>query len=155
MADRLVVMSGGKVRQIGSQRELYEAPADRFVAGFIGRSAFLEGRVTAPGIFTTDGGLAVRCPAATAQGPAGLALRPERIAAGAEAASCDNRFTAKVEYVSYLGSLLDVHVRLSEHDRLVLQLANRQGMAEPKVGDTIEIGWNAPAGMVFPAENEN
>ena len=60
-----------------------------------------------------------------------------------------------MDYVSYLGSLLDVHVRLSEHDRLVLQLANRQGMAEPKVGDTIEIGWNAPAGMVFPAENEN
>src|SRR5262249_42438083 len=41
MADRLVVMNEGQVRQIGSQRDLYERPADRFVAGFVGRGTFL------------------------------------------------------------------------------------------------------------------
>ena len=41
MADRLVVMNEGSVRQVGSQRDLYERPADRFVAGFVGRSTFL------------------------------------------------------------------------------------------------------------------
>src|SRR6266550_2233664 len=39
MADRLVVMNEGSVRQVGTQRDLYERPADRFVAGFVGRSA--------------------------------------------------------------------------------------------------------------------
>ena len=49
VADRLVVMADGEIRQIGSQRDLYERPTDRFVAGFVGRSTFLQGRVTAPG----------------------------------------------------------------------------------------------------------
>ena len=65
MADRLVVMNEGSVRQVGSQRDLYERPADRFVAGFVGRSTFLDGTVEAPGRFRTDGGLSLA--AATAR----------------------------------------------------------------------------------------
>ncbi|PZN97781.1 MAG: Fe3+/spermidine/putrescine ABC transporter ATP-binding protein, partial [Hyphomicrobiales bacterium] len=80
MADRLVVMEKGKVRQIGTQRELYEKPADRFVAGFIGRSAFLDGEITAPGRFRTKGGVEIGCAAATGTGavisPSRKALRP-------------------------------------------------------------------------------
>ncbi len=45
MADRLVVMSNGRVQQVGSQRDLYENPANTFVAGFVGRTNFLRGRV--------------------------------------------------------------------------------------------------------------
>src|SRR3546814_189485 len=59
MADRLVVMSEGAVRQVGTQRDLYERPADRFVAGFVGRSSFLAGALEAPGRFRSRGGLAV------------------------------------------------------------------------------------------------
>ena len=62
VADRLVVMADGEIRQIGSQRDLYERPADRFVAGFVGRSTFLDGRVTAPGEFETAGGLQAQMP---------------------------------------------------------------------------------------------
>jgi len=47
MADRLVVMNEGAVRQVGTQRDLYERPADRFVAGFVGRSTFLAGTIEA------------------------------------------------------------------------------------------------------------
>src|SRR5262249_61627185 len=61
MADRLVVMNEGAVRQVGNQRDLYERPADRFVAGFVGRSTFLDGTIEAPGRFRTDGGLAPAC----------------------------------------------------------------------------------------------
>ncbi len=43
MADRLVVMSEGRIRQIGTQQDLYERPADRFVADFVGRSTFSKG----------------------------------------------------------------------------------------------------------------
>ena len=79
MADRLVVMEKGKVRQIGTQRELYEKPADRFVAGFIGRSAFLDGDIAAPGRFRTVGGLDIACTAATVHRPGDA-----RLAAGAD-----------------------------------------------------------------------
>ena len=61
MADRLVVMSEGSVRQVGSQRDLYERPADRFVAGFVGRSNLLPGRVVGPGKFQTEGGVSIAC----------------------------------------------------------------------------------------------
>jgi len=52
MADRLVVMAHGEVQQVGSQRDLYERPAGRFVASFVGRSNFLEGSLTGPRRFT-------------------------------------------------------------------------------------------------------
>jgi putative spermidine/putrescine transport system ATP-binding protein len=147
VADRLVVMADGEIRQIGSQRDLYERPTDRFVAGFVGRSTSLQGRVTAPGAFETAGGLHFRCREEGATGPAALLLRPERLSLGA-VDGMDNRVAGKVEFVSYLGAVLELHVRLSPADRVVVQLANR-GDAAPNVGDSVEVGWQRDAGMVF------
>src|SRR5437773_6649006 len=79
MADRLVVMSEGRVRQIGSQQDLYERPVEKFVADFVGRSTFIDGRMDGPGRFVSAGGLAVACEA-SCTGSASLALRPERLA---------------------------------------------------------------------------
>src|SRR5262245_35079316 len=76
MADRLVVMSSGVIQQIGTQRELYDRPANRFVAGFVGRTNFFPGRVVAPGLFETAGGLKIRVGAGAAEAGAVLALRP-------------------------------------------------------------------------------
>ena len=149
MADRLVVMSEGSVRQVGSQRDLYERPADRFVAGFVGRSTFLEGKVEAPGRFRTSGGLAIACAGGQA-GRAALSLRPERLEiAAARQAGLDNSLRGTVEFVSYLGALIDIHVRLSPGDRLVVQVANRDGGFAPDVGDAVHVGWSASAGQVF------
>ena len=61
MADRLVVMSEGRIRQIGSQQDLYERPAEKFVADFVGRSTFIDGRMDGPGRFVSAGGLVVAC----------------------------------------------------------------------------------------------
>ncbi len=149
MADRLVVMNEGSVRQVGTQRELYEQPADRFVAGFVGRSTFLAGRIETPGRFRTEGGLDLAC-AGGAPGPASLALRPERLEIGAAPLQgLDNRLPGTVEFVSYLGALTDIHVRLSPADRVVVQIANRDGGFAPHVGQHVHIGWPASAGLVF------
>src|SRR5205085_4334934 len=79
MADRLVVMSEGRIRQIGTQQDLYERPAEKFVADFVGRSTFIDGRMDGPGRFVSAGGLIVACDGAGIGG-ASLALRPERLA---------------------------------------------------------------------------
>ena len=79
MADRLVVMSEGRIRQIGSQQDLYERPAEKFVADFVGRSTFIDGRMDGPGRFVSAGGLVVACEG-SGTGDASLALRPERLA---------------------------------------------------------------------------
>ena len=149
MADRLVVMNEGSVRQVGSQRDLYERPADRFVAGFVGRTTFLAGTVEAPGRFRSDGGLALAC-AGGSPGRAVLSLRPERIEIGLQPRSgLDNSLSGTVEFVSYLGALIDIHVRLSPSDRLVVQIANREGGFTPEVGQPVHVGWPASAGQVF------
>jgi putative spermidine/putrescine transport system ATP-binding protein len=149
MADRLVVMNEGSVRQVGTQRDLYERPADRFVAGFVGRSTFLDGTIEAPGRFRSDGGLALACSGGQ-PGRAALALRPERVEIGlARLAGLDNSLPGTVEFVSYLGALIDIHVRLSPNDRLVVQVANRDGGFTPEVGQSVNVGWSASAGLVF------
>ena len=148
MADRLVVMNEGRVCQVGSQRDLYERPADRFVAGFVGRTSFLEGSIEAPGRFRTGGGLAITC-AGGAPGPASLSLRPERVAIASQPPGLDNSLPGTVEFVSYLGASIDIHVRLSPSDRLVVQIANRDGGFSADVGQAVHVGWQATAGQVF------
>lgn len=149
MADRLVVMSDGRVRQIGAQADLYERPADRFVADFVGRSTMLEGTIDAPGQFRTQGGLVLRCVDAK-NGPSTLALRPERLTLGAAADGLDNKVDGIVTFVSYLGAMIDLHVRLNEHDRVVVQTPNRRDGALPAIGAQVRVGWSAEAGLVFP-----
>ena len=149
MADRLVVMNEGSVRQVGTQRDLYERPADRFVAGFVGRSTFLDGTVEAPGRFRTDGGLALACPGGT-PGPACWRSGPSGSrSVRRRCAGLDNSLPGTVEFVSYLGALIDIHVRLSPADRLVVQIANREGGFAPEVGQPVHVGWPASAGLVF------
>ena len=149
MADRLVVMNEGSVRQVGSQRDLYERPADRFVAGFVGRTTFLAGSIEAPGRFRSDGGLALACTGGN-PGRAALSLRPERVEIGLQPRSgLDNSLPGTVEFVSYLGALIDIHVRLSPSDRLVVQIANREGGFTPEVGQPVHVGWPVSAAQVF------
>ncbi len=155
MADRLVVMNEGAISQIGTQQDLYERPADRFVAGFVGRSNFIDGEVVLPGQFASAGGVQIRCTGG-ARGPAALALRPERISIGtAEALSgMDNAVSGVVEFVSYLGASLDVHVRLSPKERVIAQLANRADGREPKPGDRVTVGWLASNGALFQSTTQ-
>jgi putative spermidine/putrescine transport system ATP-binding protein len=150
MADRLVVMTEGRVAQVGSQRDLYERPADQFVAGFVGRSTFMSGEAVAPDRLRTDGGLDLRC-ANGKVGPATIALRPERVAIDTSPVpGTDNSFPGTVEFVSYLGSSIDIHVRLSPKERVIVQIPNRAGGFLPAIGEKVYVGWSADAATVFP-----
>jgi len=149
MADRLVVMNDGAVRQVGTQEDLYERPTDRFVAGFVGRSTFIEGQIESPGRFRSEGGLTLVCNAAAA-GAATLALRPERIIVAMEPqAGMDNSLPGVVEFISYLGATIDMHVRISPKERVVVQIPNRAGSLAPKVGGQVYVAWPATNGIVF------
>src|SRR6185312_4201560 len=77
MADRLVVMERGRVRQTGTPEELYERPDNLFVAGFLGRCNIFRGVVEAPGAFRAAG-QALPCDGGNPARPAALVVRPER-----------------------------------------------------------------------------
>ncbi|MEO5614794.1 MAG: ABC transporter ATP-binding protein, partial [Cypionkella sp.] len=84
MSDRICVMQGGKIVQIGSPRALYDSPNTRYVADFVGKTNFFEGVVTAIGdscqIHVAGLNLSAAAPRALAVGQtASLCLRPEQI----------------------------------------------------------------------------
>ena len=112
MADRIVVLRQGSVEQVGAPLELYNRPANRFVAGFIGspRMNFLDGRIAARGCRRACWSRSracrrSRCPstarAAASGDPVTLGVRPEHVRVDGEAA---NAAEARVEATEQLGS---------------------------------------------------
>jgi spermidine/putrescine transport system ATP-binding protein len=115
MSDRLVVMNAGRIEQLGSPRELYEHPATRFVANFIGTSNVLTGRLERKGDAWALGGLgpdervlvADAGPLQPGQQEVELAVRPEKIMlrAGDDPPPPDHcALRVKVTEVVYLGT---------------------------------------------------
>ena len=145
VADRLVVMSNGEIQQIGTQRELYNVPANQFVASFIGRTNFFSGAMIGAQRFRTESGLEISV--ATTAAPARLlALRPERVRLG-NANGAANSFAGTVEFVSYLGATTEYVVRLASGDAVAVEMHNdRAGSVELfTVGSQIHVAWDPEA----------
>ena len=120
MGDRLVVMTGGRVQQIGSPQDLYRTPANLFVASFIGQANFLEGRPERDGrVFITRSGLTIACARAAPEARS-LMIRPEAIEVLDASATGENVFPATLEVVTYLGSASELTVRLAESETLIV-----------------------------------
>lgn len=124
MSDRIAVMSGGKVLQIGSPTEIYERPTCRFVADFIGELNFVKGRVSAielsDAAITTDDGLTLRGqtlqPVRVGE-EAFISIRPEKARLSVQPPeSAANLFPVFVDRVSYIGSDTRILVNLG-HER--------------------------------------
>jgi spermidine/putrescine ABC transporter ATP-binding subunit len=117
LSDRIVVMSNGRIEQIGSPREIYERPANAFVADFIGNSNLLDAIVVARDgdatMVRTDRGLMLRATGAEA-GPDDRVvamIRPEHVRlTSADEAAGENAHAAKIVEATYLGQ--DLHLRL-------------------------------------------
>ncbi|MGE0769003.1 MAG: sn-glycerol-3-phosphate import ATP-binding protein UgpC [Hyphomicrobiaceae bacterium] len=144
MADRLVVMNAGKAEQIGTPRDVYQAPASTFVAGFIGSPAMnlLEGRVSSSGTELTFGGVTMRL----AKGgvlPAGsdviVGIRPEDVQVGAGRADLE----LTVDLVEHLGAETVVLGRTSA--------TSRQAFALRSHGD-VDFAAGSVLGLSLPCE---
>jgi putative spermidine/putrescine transport system ATP-binding protein len=145
MADRLVVMNNGEIQQVGSQRELYNHPQNRFVAGFIGRSNFFDGQVADRARFRSAGGLDI----AFAEGAGDrrvLAVRPEkmRIAATGEGV---NSFPGTLELVTYLGPITEYAVRLASGEGVNVHAHNARDSDQEQfaAGMQVRVEWDPEA----------
>jgi putative spermidine/putrescine transport system ATP-binding protein len=149
IGDRLVVMDHGRVQQIGSPQALYRHPANRFVAGFIGRGNFLAGAPGADGqSFVTRGGLTIAC-GRLDPGADTLLVRPENVAVRLDRATGVNCFPATIEAAVFQGAAFDLDLRLSTGEILQAQ-APAVGGADWTVGQevTAEIDPTAAVGIV-------
>jgi spermidine/putrescine transport system ATP-binding protein len=121
MSDRLAVMNAGKIVQIGTPREVYEEPADTYVADFLGAANLMEISVESAGppgaLRLGDWALtSERCEAdGTGSTPfqAHAVIRPERVRIEVHGSAGENRVPAMVERVVFLGSATQVMLRLA------------------------------------------
>ena len=124
LSDRIAVMYGGRIEQLGAPREIYERPATRFVAEFIGASSVLRGRATAGDRVALAGGEPVRVlgvSGLSAGEAVELAIRPERIRlAGGDG---ENMMDGRVTAVVYQGVQTDVTVEIGGGQRLLVFVA--------------------------------
>jgi putative spermidine/putrescine transport system ATP-binding protein len=162
MSDRIAVFNHGRIEQLGSPEELYERPASRFVAGFIGESNFFPGIVTelVDGFCALAAGnarLRARSESRLAPGQQGVvAVRPERIRLAAREPiepGSDNCLVGRVCNVVYLGRSRTYAVRLPGGIEVTV-LLQAQERTQPSfvVGDDVVISWRAEDASAFPGE---
>ena len=133
LADLLVVLNGGKVEQMGPPLELYERPATRFVAGFMGSPAmnFVDVQIT-DGV-ARGGGVEVRVDAS--EGAATLGLRPHDLRVDAGGA----QMKLHVKVVEAMGFETYAHGALEGGDPETTFIARLEGDARPAVGDVLPL----------------
>ncbi|MFH1806206.1 MAG: ABC transporter ATP-binding protein [Pseudomonadota bacterium] len=137
MADLVVVMSEGKVHQVAPPVEIYRRPRDAFVAGFIGMTNLMKGRVAAPGRLAVAGGI-LAVPGLPATGEASISVRPENVQVGKMTqANGDGDLEGRVSYIRDLGASIEIYLEVAgEQIVAVCSPYNRPDIAD---GDNVRV----------------
>jgi ABC-type Fe3+/spermidine/putrescine transport system ATPase subunit len=160
LSDRLAVMYGGKLLQVGTPQEIYDQPVSSTVAKFIGLSNVLSGTIT-----RVEGGLCwvehktlspvvVKCPPQKpAEGAVTVIIRPERLHVSAEVSAkrYDNTLTAIVNQTVFNGNEVLYHVRLRNEAIWMARVPITEAQACPlTVGQPVYLQWSAHEGLALP-----
>ena len=141
LADRVALLDGGRIAQVGAPRAIYERPASRFVARFLGAANVLEGRAGPSGFDSADA--AATFVGAIPPGTVAVALRPERIRI-LPGATGPNTARGVVADVAFRGDDSLLLVRLSGGATLRVAHAEREG-APPERGTDVTLAWDGEA----------
>jgi putative spermidine/putrescine transport system ATP-binding protein len=143
LSDRIAVMNRGTIQQIATTTEIYERPANDFVADFVGESNIFHGTVAAPGTVTLDGGRALQVRSDKPVGTkVGVLMRPERFAS-----SGANAFSGEVIESVYLGT--SFKLRLACEGGLELLVRQPARGALPATGTRVTVGIEPESIHVF------
>ena len=154
MSDRIAVMNAGRIEQVGAPAEIYERPATRFVAEFIGRMNLLAGVVSAERHVRTRSGLdlRVRVPDDIAPGAnVHVAVRPERARLVREQAQHAVVVPGTVRQVFYLGAAREFRLDLATGERGVVEAPNDGSGARFEPGDAVFLVAAVDDCRVLPA----
>ena len=142
MSDRIAVINNGKVEQAASPQDLYEEPANAFVADFLGVSNLMDATVAGPSaggkaaevLLSDNFSVEVRSGDIAHRGPAKVVIRPERIGVEPAGSPGPNRLPGLLTNVVYLGSSL----------QLAIQLASGHAVTAlvPNDGDDTASAWS-------------
>lgn len=151
MADSIVVMSQGRVEQVGSPQDVYHHPGNAFVADFIGRANFFDGIAEKAGVriggtLVVAGGAARFIPGS----PVSIACRPETACIEDETVD-GTRMTATITFVRDLGPARDIHLD-TPIGRMVVEYARGETERAYRVGDKVTLTVPVDGLHVFPRE---
>ncbi|AID32374.1 spermidine/putrescine ABC transporter ATP-binding protein [Mesorhizobium sp. SEMIA 3007] len=146
ISDRIAVMYGGKAEQVATPFEIYNRPATKFVANFVGTLNVLEGKVTdaAAGtvqVNTQEVSLKGKLNGSKSGDTLSLALRPEAISLGRQPGR-DSSLTGEISEVHFLGSVIRVRVGIGGNT-VSLDTFNNSATPPPAVGEKAEISFSS------------
>jgi len=161
LSDRIAVFNQGKVFQVGPPKALYERPANRFVADFIGINNLIEGTVSM--VDATAGRLRV----ATVLGELSalgderlrasdrciLCIRPENAAVGGEAAAERNLVDGRIAFAAYLGNTLRYDVDLGQGIVFKADVGDPWHHEELPMGSAVSVTFPVTSTVAIPAES--
>ncbi|HEY8831017.1 MAG TPA: sn-glycerol-3-phosphate ABC transporter ATP-binding protein UgpC [Gemmatimonadaceae bacterium] len=167
LGDRIVVLADGRIQQIGRPIDLYRAPVNRFVAGFIGTPPmnFVDGRLREEDgqVFFSVGSISVRMPrektgSAKAAEPLTLGIRPEDLhvdssgSASEAGVPTDGAFAGRVVLVERLGATSHVHFDVEGGGRMMASVVNDR---LPEVGEAISVRMPPERVHLFAADGRS
>ncbi|MBA3530638.1 MAG: ABC transporter ATP-binding protein [Ardenticatenales bacterium] len=161
MSDHIAVMRDGRIVQEGSPTELYHYPLDRYVAGFIGQSNFIAGKVIETGnqvAIRTPEGVVLRAPPSPKAKPllpgesAVLALRPERIQLSTPEEKLPRVYPGYIAQSTFLGDQTEYHIRTETAEgsgvgALMVRTSSANSHFAP--GEPVHLSWEENSGLVL------
>ncbi|MCC6304803.1 MAG: ABC transporter ATP-binding protein [Rhodobacteraceae bacterium] len=158
LSDRVAIFDRGRLQQVATPREIYDHPANEFVAGFVGENNILAGTVEGlEGAFcrvrlaTGDAALARPAPGLRAGDPVALAVRPEKVAFAPDDGAAVNRLPATVSETVYSGDMVRIRLTAADGSTLTRKaIAASQEEEALAAGAPREVRWRPEDCYVFP-----
>ena len=159
MSDRIALMNNGRIEQLGSAEELYERPASRFVAEFIGESNLVEGRLNLDeangwSLITAAGVRIPASPPATSASNDGhglLVLRPEKISLSPIDQNSEWTITGVVQELTYVGDFTRYRIKMSDGLVLTAKSQNTKATTRAQQGERVRLSWDPTDTCVLSA----
>ncbi|MDM7458163.1 MAG: ABC transporter ATP-binding protein, partial [Paracoccus sp. (in: a-proteobacteria)] len=150
MSDRIAVFNDGRIQQLAAPAELYEAPENSFVAGFIGENNALQGTIEElhgdKALVRLDDGGMIDATAVNIREKGQrttISIRPERVEFKPEMMPPGaHTIEASVQEVIYMGDILRARLAVAGSDNFVMKMRNTIGQTRLDPGQTIRIGWH-------------
>ncbi len=152
LSDRIVVMNAGEMEQVGTPFEVYNYPTTRFVANFVGSLNTAEAEIVdvGRGTINMNGVVLVSSNDLKGKSKGGkvtVAIRPERLSFLSEGKK-ENTFDAKVENITFLGSVVRVEVLIGGR-KFSMDTFNRPSLTLPNIGDACQVTCSDKAVLIL------
>jgi spermidine/putrescine ABC transporter ATP-binding subunit len=159
MSDRVALMNQGRIEQLGTAQALYEQPANRFVAEFVGESNLIDGALSGDGgtgaswfVDETGTRFRVATPAddGLRNGPVSLVLRPEKLAVVPASEGTAEGLEGTVEETLYVGDFTRYSVRIRQGLALAAKASNNKRVVKAENGEEVRVSWDPEDAYVIP-----